>query len=33
MSHTPPPQVAPHDLLKGKNVLITAAAGAGIGQF
>ena len=31
MSHTPPPVVPGHDLLKGKTVLITAAAGAGIG--
>ena len=27
----PPPYVKPHDLLAGKSVLITAAAGAGIG--
>ena len=27
----PPDYVAPHDLLRGKNVLVTAAAGAGIG--
>lgn len=27
----PPPYVPAHDLLRGKNVLITAAAGAGIG--
>ena len=26
-----PPYVPPHDLLRGKNVLMTAAAGAGIG--
>jgi 3-oxoacyl-[acyl-carrier protein] reductase len=32
MSKVPPPSyVPPHDLLRGKNVLITAAAGAGIG--
>lgn len=31
MSHTPPPVVAGHDLLAGKTVLVTAAAGAGIG--
>jgi 3-oxoacyl-[acyl-carrier protein] reductase len=31
MSKTPPPYVDGHDLLAGKNVLITAAAGAGIG--
>jgi 3-oxoacyl-[acyl-carrier protein] reductase len=31
MSKTPPPYVEGHDLLKGKNVLMTAAAGAGIG--
>jgi len=31
MSRTPPPYVEGHGLLKGKNVLITAAAGAGIG--
>jgi 3-oxoacyl-[acyl-carrier protein] reductase len=31
MSKTPPPYVEGHALLKGKNVLITAAAGAGIG--
>lgn len=31
MSHTPPPVVAGHDLLKGKTVLLTAAAGVGIG--
>jgi 3-oxoacyl-[acyl-carrier protein] reductase len=28
---SPPPYLPPHDLLRGKNVLITAAAGAGIG--
>jgi NAD(P)-dependent dehydrogenase (short-subunit alcohol dehydrogenase family) len=28
---SPPTYVPPHDLLRGKNVLITAAAGAGIG--
>jgi 3-oxoacyl-[acyl-carrier protein] reductase len=27
----PPPYVPPHDLLRGKHVLMTAAAGAGIG--
>jgi 3-oxoacyl-[acyl-carrier protein] reductase len=27
----PPAYVPPHDLLKGKTVLMTAAAGAGIG--
>jgi 3-oxoacyl-[acyl-carrier protein] reductase len=31
MSKTPPPYPTSHDLLAGKNVLITAAAGAGIG--
>jgi 3-oxoacyl-[acyl-carrier protein] reductase len=31
MSHTPAPVVEGHDLLKGKTVLITAAAGVGIG--
>jgi len=32
MSKIPPPNYVPaHDLLRGKNVLITAAAGAGIG--
>jgi 3-oxoacyl-[acyl-carrier protein] reductase len=31
MSKTPPPYVEGHGLLKGKNILITAAAGAGIG--
>ena len=31
MSKTPPPYVAGHGLLAGKSVLITAAAGAGIG--
>ena len=31
MSHTPPPDVAGHALLKDRTVLITAAAGAGIG--
>jgi 3-oxoacyl-[acyl-carrier protein] reductase len=31
MSHTPPPVVEGHHLLEGKTVLITAAAGAGIG--
>jgi 3-oxoacyl-[acyl-carrier protein] reductase len=32
MSKVPPPPYVPaHDLLRGKNVLITAAAGAGIG--
>lgn len=31
MSQAAPPYVAPHDLLKGKSVLITAAAGGGIG--
>ena len=28
---TPPAYVPPHDLLRGKTVLMTAAAGAGIG--
>ena len=28
---TPPPYVEGHDLLKGRAVVITAAAGAGIG--
>jgi 3-oxoacyl-[acyl-carrier protein] reductase len=31
MSHTPAPVVDGHGLLMGKTVLITAAAGAGIG--
>ncbi|MBW2273326.1 MAG: SDR family oxidoreductase [Deltaproteobacteria bacterium] len=31
MSKTPPPYVEGHDLLAGKNILVTAAAGAGIG--
>ncbi|MBW2698334.1 MAG: SDR family NAD(P)-dependent oxidoreductase, partial [Deltaproteobacteria bacterium] len=31
MSKTPPPYPEGHDLLAGKTVLITAAAGAGIG--
>jgi len=31
MSHTPPPEVAGHGLLEGRTVLVTAAAGAGIG--
>ncbi len=31
MSKSPPPYVEGHGLLEGKNVLITAAAGAGIG--
>ena len=31
MSKAPPPYVEGHGLLAGKNVLITAAAGAGIG--
>ena len=31
MSTTAPPYVAGHNLLEGKNVLITAAAGTGIG--
>lgn len=30
-NQAPPPYLPPHDLLRGKNVLITAAAGAGIG--
>ncbi len=31
VKQTPPPYLAPHDLLRGKTVLMTAAAGAGIG--
>ncbi len=31
MSHSPAPEVPGHALLEGRNVLITAAAGAGIG--
>ncbi|MFK7895742.1 MAG: SDR family oxidoreductase [Myxococcota bacterium] len=31
MSTSPPPYPAAHNLLEGKNVLVTAAAGAGIG--
>jgi 3-oxoacyl-[acyl-carrier protein] reductase len=31
MSHTPPPWTAGHGLLAGKTVLVTAAAGTGIG--
>ena len=31
MSRTPPAYVAGHDLLAGKSVIITAAAGVGIG--
>ena len=31
VKQTPPPYLPPHDLLRGKTVLMTAAAGAGIG--